>query len=364
MIRERIVQWADHFIRLPVVGLDISDRSIKYVKFSAGRSGQIESFGEKEIDEGVIVEGRIERPADFVSVLRALSSLLGRWWSPMGVVASLPEEKSFLRLVQLPDVKPAEVAGALRWQIEGQIPLPAEDLAYDYEIIESLVSRPEHLDVVITAYPKTIVDAYISALKEGGFQPVALELESQAIARAVLGGERAPDATAVVDMGRNRTTIAMCAAGSVIFTATVPVGGRMLEQEIAKALGVDMAAADRLKKEHGLIPGAYEGKIFRAILPTMEMITGELGRTIAYYEDHISHIHGGTPEVRRVLMCGGDANLFGLDTYLSSRVRVPVSIADPFYGIAAESPYPIPEIPRREAVAFAAAIGLARRITA
>ncbi len=364
MIRERVVEWADHFIRLPVAGLDISDRGIKYVKFAAGGTGHIASFGEKEIAEGIIVEGRIERPADFAVALRGLSSLLGRPWSPMGVVASLPEEKSFLRLLQMPSVKPAEIAGALRWQIEGQIPLPAEDLAYDYEIIEPFVGRAEHMDIVITAYPKAIVDSYISTLKDGGFQPVALELESQAIARAVLGRERSPDATAIMDMGRNRTTLAVCAAGSVIFTSTVPTGGHVLEQEIAKALGVDMAEANRLKKEHGLIKNAADGKIFKAIAPTIDIIANEIIRTTAYYEDHISHIHGGTPGVSRVLMCGGDANLLGLDTYLASRVHIPVALADPFYDISTASPYLIPEIPRHEAIAFAAAIGLARRVTA
>ncbi|TSD03309.1 MAG: Cell division protein FtsA, partial [Parcubacteria group bacterium Greene0714_36] len=283
-----------------------------------------------------------------------------------------------LRLLQLPNVKPDEVAGALRWQIEGQIPLPAEDLAYDYEIIvpftgavqtdaggvRTSAGHPEHLDVVITAYPKSVVDSYVRAIIHAGFQPMALELESQAIARAVLGVERTPDATAVVDIGRNRTTIAVCAAGSVIFTATLPIGGYMMEQEIMKATGADAADAIRLKKEHGFIKGAYEGKIFSALLPVIDPIAAEIIRTMAYYEDHISHIHGGNPGIGRVLLCGGDANLLGMDTYLSSRIRIPVAMADPFYGMAGALPYLIPEIPRHQALAFAAAIGLASRIGA
>lgn len=361
MLKECVVQWADRFIRLPVAGLDISDRTIKYVKFSDRRGAEIESFGEKEIADGVIVDGRIEREQDFVVLLTELRVVLGGRWQPMGIAASLPEEKSFLRLISLPHVKKEEVAGALRWQIEGQIPLPAQDLAYDYEVVEPFAPLfDDHLDVVVTAFPKAVVESYVRVLKKAGFQPVALELESQAIARAVLGGARSPDTAVVVDMGRFRTSIAVCAAGSVLFTATVPVGGRALEEAIAKflAIGADEAAA--LKKEHGLMIDVYEGKIFAILAPLVDMLAGELGRTIAYYESHISHIHGGSPGVRRVLLSGGDANLLGLDTYLASRIRVPVSAADPFHESRSGSLYPIPDIPRNESLAFAAAIGLAR----
>lgn len=374
MIRERVVQWADRFIRLPVAGLDISDRSIKYVKFSPVRRGVIESFGEHAVAEGIIVEGRIERMLDFIAALREVRALLGSRWRLMGAAASLPEEKSFLRLVQVPNVKPEEIAAALRWQIEGQIPLPAEDLAYDYQVIEPLIQGVDHRDVVITAYPKGVVDSYVRALKEAGFQPVALELESQAIARAALGvapayerlvqhsmSDKSPEGAIVVDMGRNRTSIAVSAAGSVLYTVTVPVGGRALEQAIAGALGVSADEAVSIKKEQGLARDAHEGKLFASLSPLADMLAGELARTIAYYEDHIAHIHGGSRDIKRMLLSGGDANLPGLDTYLASRIRIPVSAADPFHGMERATPYPIPEIPKNESLAFAAAIGLARR---
>lgn len=361
MVKERIVQWVDRLIRLPAAGLDISDRSIKYVKFAAGSGGALETFGEKEIAEGIVAEGRIERPAEFVSVLRDLALLLGGRFAPLGIAASLPEEKSFLRLVQMPRMKAEEVAGALRWQIESQIPLPAEDIAYDYEVIEPFAGYPDHLDVVITAYPKRIVDSYAAALREAGFQPLALEMESQAIARAVLGFARTPDAVIVIDIGRQRTSVAVCIAGSVVFTVTLPIGGRAMESKIEKACAVSPEEALRIKKEEGFVKSAMEGKIYTALLPLVDALAAELSRTVAYYEDHLSHIHGGAPRITRVLICGGDASLLGLETYLSSRARVPVVLADPFASLMDKSPYPIPEIPRHQALAYAAAIGLAMR---
>lgn len=360
-MKERIIQWADRFIRLPVVGLDISDRSVKYAKLASGRRAAFEFFGEAEVPEGVITEGVVERESELAEVLRGILARVGGGFRTIGAVASLPEEKSFVRLLQISKVKPEEIEGAVRWQIEGQIPLPPEDAVYDYELISPSGGGVDHFDAVITAFPRRIVESYVRALKSAGFQPAALELESQAIARAVLRDAAAPEPRVVVDMGRNRTSFSICAAGSVVFTATVPVGGRILEAGIAEALKTDPEEAIRMKKEVGLAKDAYEGKVFLALLPSLETLANELGRAIAYYEDHMPHIHSGKRGIAGVLLSGGDANLRGLDTYLAAKIRVPVEIADPFSSIMPRLAYAVPPLPKSKALAYSAALGLSLR---
>ena len=360
-MKERVTNWAERFIRLPAVGLDISDRSIKYVKFSARRRIRFEFFGEAEIPEGVIRDGQIEREEELSAIIRRLATEEGRDFGSGGAVVSMPEEKSFLRLVQLSKVKPAEVRGALRWQIEGQIPLAPDDIAYDFEVIEPLADRLDHLDAVVTAFPRRIVDSYVRVLKQAGLHPSALELESQAIVRAAIREVSSRDAKIIIDMGRYRTSFVIFAGGTIIFTATQPVGGRVFEAEIVKTLGVAGEEAMRIKKEIGLSKDAYEGKVFAALLPPLAELARELGRAIAYYQDHVNHIHGASERIALVLLSGGDANLYGLDTFLASQIRIPVQIADPFSVIGERLEYVVPPIPRNQALAFTAAIGLAMR---
>ncbi len=361
-MKERIAQWADRFIRLPVIGLDISDRSIKYVKLAVGRKVVFEFFGEVEVPEGIIAQGLVEREADLSGVLHGILTEVGGRFAATGAAVSLPEEKSFVRLLRLAKVKPEEVEGAIRWQMEGQIPLPPDEIAYDYELIGSAADGGDHLDAVITAFPRGVVGAYVRALKSAGFQPVALELESQAIARAVMPEASAgTDAKVVIDMGRNRTSFSIAAAGAIVFTTTLPIGGRVLEDRIAQALGVDAAEAARVKKEIGLDKDAYDGRIFAALQPPLETLADELARAVAYYADHILHAHGADRGIGAVILSGGDAALLGLDTYLASKIHVPVEIADPFRKLAALLPYAIPPLPKNQSLAFSAAIGLAMR---
>lgn len=360
-MKERITGWAERFIRLPVLGLDISDRSIKYMKFSAGRMVKIEFFGEEQIPEGVIIGGQVEREEELTAVIRGLADSVGRRFRSAGAVVSLPEEKSFLRLVELPKVKSEEVVGAMRWQIEGQIPLPPDDIAYDFEMIDPLLNHLDHLDAVITAFPRRLVDSYVRVLKNAGLRLAAMELESQAIVRAAVREVRSREAKIIVDMGRYRTSFVIFVGGTIIFTATLPVGGRVFEAQISKTLGVEGDEAMRIKKEIGLSRGAYEGKVFGALLPALGRLAAELVQAVAYYKDHVSHIHGASEGINLILLSGGDANLYGLDTYLASAIRIPVQIADPFSVIGERLGYVVPPIPRNEALAFSAAIGLAMR---
>ena len=101
------------------------------------------------------------------------------------MAVSLREEKSFFRVIQLPKVKIADIGKAIRWEIEANIPLPFEELVYDYEVVDSFDEHLDHVDVVISAFPKTIVDAYVRVLGAAGLRLACLELESQAIVRSV-----------------------------------------------------------------------------------------------------------------------------------------------------------------------------------
>lgn len=360
--REKIVKATDPYIRIPSFGLDISDRGIKYLRFHSDGKIALDDFGEIDIPEGIILNGEIKQEKVLVEILKSWLAKDGRHYRSLFPVVSLPEEQSFLRLIQLSNVKKEDVGHAIRWEIEANIPIAPEDLLYDYEIIEPLDGGAEdHLDVVITAIPRLIGESYVGVLKRVGWNPLALELESQAIARAVLPSFRDKSAKIVVDMGRNRTSLIIAAGGAIIFTKTIEVGGLNIESNIMKVLGVDQAKAAEIKKKNGLDKKAHDGKLFSAILLAVAVLSDELKRAIEYYQNHSMHVHGAESSINEVLLVGGDANLLGLDTYLAGVLKVSVKAANPFLSIAHRLPSPVLTLHRNLSLAFATAIGLGLR---
>lgn len=358
-----IASLVSPFLEFHITGLDISDLSMKYLSFNRVKKNKfaVGAYGEITYKEGIITNGEIIDEQAFTEVLKQWYVKQKKQLPSPFVAIALPEEKSFIRVVQIPHVKHEDVANAIRWEIENQIPLPLEDVMYDYEIINPLQGEQDHLDVLITAFPRDTLNTYIRTIKGAGLELYAIELESQSLARACVTNLRNPEAAIIVDVGRTRTSIIIFAAGAIFYTSTIESGGLIFERYIAKQFNLNSSEAAKIKIEIGLDRTKNNGEVFAALAPAITIIGNELVRASSYYETHASHAHGATTDIRRILLSGGDGNLRGLDTYLASILRIPVERAHPFSVIRDILSYDIPPITKREALTLTTAIGLALR---
>ncbi|MEK9194991.1 MAG: type IV pilus assembly protein PilM [Patescibacteria group bacterium] len=346
-----------------ITGLDISDVSMKYLSFDSTKKNKIivSAYGEIVYPAGIITNGEVKDEEKLTDILKQWLAKEKKKLPLPFVVLSLPEEKSFIRAAQIPRVKSEDVANAVRWEIENQIPLPFEEIIYDYEVIKSPDDNQDHIDVIITAFPRNILNAYIRAVKGAGLEPYAIELESQSVVRACLPQLNSSEATIVADIGRTRTSFVIFAQGSILHTSTIEMGGSMFEQYIIKQLSIGTKEAAQIKINIGLDKSQRNGEVFTALAPAITIIGDELTRAISYYRTHATHAHGATPQIERILLSGGDANLRGLDTYLTNVLKISVQRADPFSVINEKLAYSIPPLTKQEALAFTTAIGLALR---
>ena len=274
-------------------------------------------------------------------------------------VASLPEEKSFVRVIELPTLQAGDMAHAVRWELEGVIPLPMDQAIFDFEPVPAGSGR-ERREVLITAFPRDIVESYHRVLARSGFTPLALELESQAISRALIAAELAERSVIIADIGANRTSFVIFAGGSMLFTKSIAVGGRDFERAIAEALGVSSEEARVLKIAVGLNRSGRGEEIFRALGPLVALLTAELGKLLGFYRDHLAAKRHDLGDVERVVLCGGDANLIGFEQYVAVAAKKSVVLGDPFANLHFPAGT-IPSIPRNQSLKYTTAIGLGLR---
>ena len=166
------------------------------------------------------------------------------------MIVSLPEEKGFLRLVRIPELPSEEIRGALEFQLEEHIPYPPEDLIFDYQLLGSQGGAKGEINVVVTAYPRALVESYLEAITKAGFMPIIFELESQAVSRAVVP-RWATDALLVGDIGKTRTTFSTIFRRTMYFTSTVKVGGRDINAALMQKLHVNPEEASEIKMGRG-----------------------------------------------------------------------------------------------------------------
>lgn len=361
-----------------VFGLDISDLSLKIIKLKKKRGRlALVSFGEEEIKPGIIKEGEIKNEEKLAETIRtAVSKVKGEKLRTKYVIASLPEEKAFLQVIQTPKMAEEDLKSAMVYEAENYIPLPIEEVYLDCQIVPPVVNGLDHLDVLLAALPKKTVDPYLSVLKRAGLQPIALEIESLAIARALIKKELSSFPILLIDLGATRTSFIIFAGHSLRFTFSIPVSSRNFNELISKNLGVSLLEAERLKIKHGLEEKVRlkikdektkikkeRGKIFEALVPALVDLVQQIKKHLEYYQTYASHEHL-PPDgrgVAKILLCGGGANLKGLIELLALELKIPVERGNPWVNILPEDQKETMDLPFEKSLGYTTALGLALR---
>lgn len=359
-------------------GLDISDLSLKIIKLKKKRGVlSLASFGETEIKPGIIRAGEIKDEKKLAEIIKeAIKKVKGEKLKTKYVVASLPEEKAFLQVITLPKMSEEDLKSAVIYEAENYIPLPIDQVYLDSQIVPPVYDHLDHFDVLIAALPKKTVDPYLSCLKSAGLKPKALEIESLAIGRALIKNELTTSPVLLIDIGATRTSFIIFSGHALRFTSSIPVSSGNFTEIISKALGIDLAEAEKLKIKYGLeekiqikIKGEKiekereKGKIFEALVPALVDLVQQIKRCLIYYQTHASHEHlpPDGKGVSKILLCGGGANLKGLTDFLSLQLKIPTELGNPWINILPESQKEVRELPFEESLKYTTALGLALR---
>ncbi len=343
-------------------GLDINDLSLKIVKIKKSRrSWDLTSYNEVNIEPGIIKEGIIKNEETLTEIIKnSLNTVKGKKIKTKYVVASLPEEKSFFQIIQLPKMEKEELRSAVIFEAENYIPMPIEEVYLDFQVIEPVVNHLNHLDVLVGAMPKTIVDSYVSCLKKAGLIPWALEIESQAIARALVKNETSVAPLVLIDFGENNTQLIIFAGHSIRFTCSIPISSQRLTLAIAESLKIDPNEAEKIKIKYSLSDEKEKNKIFQAITPILNELVMQIEKYLEFYQEHSSHEHlPPNGKLEKILLCGGGANLKGLTDFLSQKLKITVEEGKPLINFPLKKNNKIPAFISKKLLSFTTAIGLA-----
>lgn len=342
-------------------GLDISDLSLKLVKLKRKKKGlALSSFIEIKMNPGIVEKGEIKDEDELARIIEeAISKVKGEKIKTKYVVASLPEEKAFLQVIQMPLMKREELEKSVYFEAENYIPLPIKEVYLDFQTIKPIVNHLDHFDVLIAALPRRIVDSYVSCLSKADLIPKVLEIESQAIARALIKNEVLPYPLLLIDLGAVRTSLIMFSGYSLRFTSSISFSGQKLTEAIANSLKVDLTEAEKLKIKNGI----DEEKIFETIKPLLKDLVEEIKSYLIYYHTHIHHEHLplDSKEIKKILLCGGGANLKGIADFLSSALKIQVELGNPWVNILPEPLREVPDLSYKESLRYTTALGLALR---
>ncbi len=271
------------------------------------------------------------------------------------VVCALPESKTFIRIMSLPRVPEDQIAVAMQWEMEGYIPMPVEDVYYDWQRVPVLEYDENKYAIVVVAAARTVVDGYIAALKYAQLRVVGIEADSIADARAVVD-HGVQSGQMILFCGDISARLAIVINGVPIFSVSIPVGYQTLVMNIVRAFGVSVKEAQRMLAVDGI--GSYidEDPLFNAVFPSITTLSNEVRRSADFCLQALAQCR----QVTSILLCGKGATIKGLRSFLVREVGIATYIADPWRNVDYMTET-LPLLSRIEALDAVTAIGLASR---
>jgi general secretion pathway protein L len=303
-----------------VLGLDLGSYSVKGVLFETSMRGyQVLGYGEARRGEG-------DRAATLRESLLALFQQHS--FQPDQAVIALPGQSLATHAISLPFVDTKRIEAALPFELESQLPFELSEAVFDYQVISK---RDKKSDLLVGVVRKEELRTLLSTLKEVNVDPKivthpGVAYHSLFVSAAQLwDGNAESHCTAVVDLGHERTTVAVGRPGvGVEFARTFSGGGKDLTRILAGALRWTPADAEELKEREGAVGTNVSGPeaehIRAALLTGFQPIVRELRATLKAFS---ARAHQTVDEV---LLCGGTAKLPGIDEQLSSSLGIPARI--------------------------------------
>lgn len=342
------------YLSPPVVGLDISDHALRLVEMVTSRSGlRLGRQDRIELEKGVILDGDIQDEQKLISVLQEL-----RQKQHLGVVyASLPAEHAYYFKLSVSGVSLGrkEIRSAIEFKLEESVPVSPAEAIFDYTFIEERAGSTT--EIAVTVMQRKIVESYVAVLMRAGLAPWMLEVEPEALARAVIP-QGDVGVSMIVDVGEFKTVIAIACGRAVLFTAVIDAASDALTTAIEKKLAISHTKAEDLKKQSGFQNTEENKGIYEILAVGISVLRDELIKHADYWSGRLNADGSKNMPIQHVYLCGGGANLKGLPAYLSSALGVDVSLADVWinaFGIHEH----IPNITFEESLSFVTSVGLA-----
>ena len=255
-----------------------------------------------------------------------------------------------------------EIRGSLSLSLGDHVPFSAEEAVFDYETSSCTHQKNDNLwDASVSVMSTQTIDRYVNVFSGAGLRPLSFELEAHALARALIKEDDC-ETFMIVDIGATHTGVVVVSGDVVRFTATIPLGGETFTHGIARALKISFEEAVVLKEKYGLSRqyGDGERNLFSVLAPIISTLRDEVMRYVLFWnthEDgqHAEHHHGS---LDTIILCGGEANVPGLESYFSGSLKMSILLGNPWLNVTSLNTY-VPALSREQSLRYTTALGLA-----
>lgn len=127
-------------------------------------------------------------------------------------------------------------------------------------------------------------------------------------------------------------------------------------------MNISFEKAEREKFTLNLKSEPKNSEKIKVIEPVISALAERIKDYASYYKNYSVHEHSSNKTIAKVILCGGDSNLFGLCEYLQEKTGFSVKLGDPMVNVKTTKKSQNSGIPpKSKLLSYTTAIGLALR---
>jgi hypothetical protein len=301
------------YLTIAEAGVSISESALYFVSLEHEKPGalRVRKHGSISLPDGAVVAGKV---ADG----QALAAALGRLKSEHGfkyVSVSLPEEKAYLFATAVDKVPYKDLYDAVAFTVEANVPVTLSESVLSFETLV----RPDKVKAAVSVLPLEVVGGFVDALSAAGLVTASIDIEPQAIARAMVakGDSRSH---LIVNLGRKKTGFYLVDDEVVQFSSTV---------------AADLGSPD-----------------------AVENLKAEIRKFFVFWNTRLDPDGASQRKIEHVILCGEGSRDDAFAANVMSEVETPYSLGNVWVNVCPVEKR-LPDISFEESLSYAAAVGTA-----
>ncbi len=329
-----------------ILGIDLGSYSAKAVLVeSTMRSVQLRGYGAVRRGEGTAIEA-----------LRAALEPLFPPHAPRAdqVMVCLPGPSLVTHSLTLPFTDTKQIEAALSFEVESLLPFDLSEAVYDYQIVGQ---QDQKSTLLVGVVRKEELRRLLDDLKQLELDPRVVTHPAAAYRNLIIASpelfrsQADSSPFAIVDIGHERTAVAvLTGSGAIEFARTFVGGGQDLTRAIATEFSISAAEAEQWKETQGAVGPAVKGqgaeRAAQALLLGLQPVLREIRATLKAFTARTRR------NVTQVYLAGGTSKLLGLDEQFAQSMGIPAALLQLPAGAAEVIP-PAEQLPAAQAYALA-----------
>ena len=308
-------------------GLDIGTTAIRLVELQgSGQPRSLVKYAYLPIDGKIVLS---DAKPDQQRLAQAISGLLNQAkMSTRNVAVGVPSQRVFTTLADFDRLPNDELAKSIRYQADSLIPTPLDESKLDWSVLGDSPKDSSKVEVLLSSVPNSFIEQRLDLLEGIGLNVIAFEPDNLAMSRALLPAGSAA-AQVVVDVGYRSADLVILLNGEPRLTRAIPTGIEAIIRAAAQNLNIDEKQAQQFVFKFGLSSDKLEGQIYQAIISTVDLLTGEIDKSIKFFLSRY-----GTQPIERLIVTGGAAALPEFPLHLANKFSLNVEIGNAWRNVA------------------------------